>query len=218
MHSKRTRAGADKPAETLRPPESLWGIAWRLMANPRTAVVVVSLVVTTYLTARVAGYDLMLPILERFRTQSQTSSVDISGTWKYRCATIGRPFREWGGIASIHQEMSPYGIQWKLFGQRLWETSLDKQGKPHKQELLTPLPWETNWGAVTSATSEPMVRYGYRISTPEGTIEGYAYADIITAGTKPSRMVGKFYQLPPFQPLHGRMEFRATVDASDTQW
>lgn len=143
------------------------------------------------------------------------AKVSISGNWKYKCTVIGGPFHEWGGTAKITQETTPFGVQWRLSGQRLWETTTNASGKKTTTQLQTPYPWESNWGVITS---EPGVRYGYRIATADGEIEGYAYGDIITSEGQADTIVGKFYELPPVKPQHGKMEFRRMINSSDTGW
>jgi len=149
------------------------------------------------------------------RSEQSASVFDISGDWKYKCTVVGTPFTEWGGTAKIKQDNTPSGVQWKLFGERLWETSADTSGSRTTVHLPTPYQWETNWGVVTS---EPAVRFGYRIATAEGTIEGYAYGSIKLLEGKPDAFIGKFFQLPPYKAVHGKLEFRRMVNSADTTW
>ena len=149
------------------------------------------------------------------RSERPVLKFDISGDWKYKCTVIGTPFNEWGGTVEIKQETTPFEVQWKLFGQRLWEATAGVSGNKTTHQLPTPYPWETNWGTITS---EPAVRFAYRIATAEGTIEGYAYGEIKESEEKPDVIIGKFYQLPPYKPVHGKLEFRRMLNSSDISW
>ncbi len=194
------------------PPSSWPMFWWRVIRDPKAVLTVLLVATAVYVGLRIAGYDIVPPLLARLGVSTIARNLDISGEWEYRCTVIGSPFYEWGGIATIRQEATPYGIQWKLFGQRLWDTKSDESGNRISRDLPTPVPWETNWGIVTS---EPAVRYAYRITNEEGTIEGYAYGDIAGSTGRPDQLTGKFYQLPPYKALHGRMEFRRIVNHTD---
>jgi|tagenome__1003787_1003787.scaffolds.fasta_scaffold20891541_3 hypothetical protein len=196
-------------------PNSLFGLIWKILRDWKTLLTVLILAIVIYLGLRFAGYDILPPLLTKLGVSTVHRALDISGRWKYRCTEIGTPFYEWGGTVTAYERATPYGIQWSLYGQRLWESTTDATGKRMTEDLPTPYPWQTNWGVVTA---EPAVRYGYIITTSEGTIEGYAYGDIENSTGRADRIIGKFYQLPPYKPSHGRMEFRRMVDASDTKW
>lgn len=196
-------------------PSSWPGLAWRVLMNAKALLSALSVLLIGYVGLRMAGFDVLPPVLAKFGVTTVGRTLDISGSWKYRCTSIGTPFYGWGGTARIRQEVTPYGIQWKLYGQRLWETKGDESGKKTTLALPTPYAWETNWGAITP---EPAVRFSYRISTNEGTIEGYAYGDIKETGGIPQTIMGKFYQLPPYKPIHGTLELKRMVNDSDTTW
>jgi hypothetical protein len=68
------------------------------------------------------------------------SKVSISGNRKYRCAVIGGPFNAWCGAAKITQETTPFGVQWSLSGERLWETTTTASDKTTTTQLQTPYP------------------------------------------------------------------------------
>lgn len=79
----------------------------------------------------------------------------------------------------------------------------------------TPYPWGSSWGVITHG---PRVRYGYRIATADGEIQGHAYGDIINSEGQLDAIVGKFYELPPVKLKHGKMEFRRMINSSDIGW
>lgn len=186
-----------------------------VLTNPKVFLALLVLLVLLYVLLRAAGYDVLPPLLAKLGLKTVKRNIDISGDWKYRCTVIGGPFCEWGGTASIRQEVTAYGIQWKLFGQRLWENEECEPANKVTRPLPTAYPWETNWGIITP---EPSVRFGYRITTAEGTIEGHAYGDIKYSRGKPQVIVGKFYQLPPYKPVHGKLEFERILNESETSW
>lgn len=194
---------------------SFWDFLRWLLLRPKVSAALLAVVVVVYVGLRVAGYDLIPPLLAKLGMTTVSRRLNISGDWKYRCTVIGGPFHEWGGRVRISQETTGYGVQWKLYGQRLWETTTDDSGKQKTQQLPTSYPWETNWGVITA---EPSVRFTYRISTADGTIEGYSYGEIEETAGVPDRIVGKFYQLPPYEPVHGRLDFRRMINASDLSW
>lgn len=195
-------------------PSSWPSFVWRILNEPRMLIIILSLVLVVYIGLRIVGYDVLPPILSRLGISPVAVSMDISGKWKYKCAVIGGSFREWGGTATIRQEATPYGIEWKLYGQRFWTTTADEAGKKHTDTLATPFPWETIWGVITP---EPAMRFAYRIDTDNGKIEGYAFGDIQESNGKPNQIIGKFYHLPPSSPLHGRMEMRRMVNDGDVE-
>jgi len=188
-------------------------LLWRLITHPVSLGVALVAVFILFVALRMAGYDILEPVLHKFHLSTVPPFLDIAGKWDYKCTPIDAKFREWGGTAIIHEEATRYGITWKLFGQRKWETHTNDAGEQVRRDLQTPFPWETNWGVITP---EPAVRFGYRITTVEGIIEGYAYCDVDKAKGAPTRMIGKFYQFSPFQPTHGRAEFtrRSDIDGS----
>jgi hypothetical protein len=150
------------------------------------------------------------------RLNSGLSKISISGNWKYRCTVIGGALHEWGGTAIITQETTPFGLQWKLNGQREWERTVDvSTAKASTTQLPTPYPWESKWGIITS---EPAMRYGYSIATAKGEIDGYGYGAINSSQGQSDTIIGKFYQLPPLDPVHGKMEFRRMINSTDTSW
>lgn len=194
-------------------PNSWPALVWKF-CEPRRLIIIISLVLVVYVALRISGHDVLPPILSKIGISPVAASMDISGKWKYKCTVIGTPFLEWGGAATIRQESTPYGIQWKLYGQRFWKTTVDESGNKHTENLLTPFPWETIWGVITP---EPAMRFAYIIDIGNVKVEGYAYGDIQESNGRPNRIIGKFYHLPPSLPLHGRMEMRRINDG-DAEW
>jgi hypothetical protein len=75
--------------------------------------------------------------------------------------------------------------------------------------------WQTDWGAITASRS---LKFTYSITTKDGNIKGYASGDIQSSDGRPQVLIGEFWQLPPFKPLHGTMEFRRRINESDIEW
>jgi len=137
---------------------------------------------------------------------------NISGDWEYICQESGTQYSH-GGISKIEQKMTPYGMQWYLYGTRKWVSKKETNFKP--QLLNPPFNWQTSWGAITG---ENLLRFTYIITTPDGTIEGYAWGTIKGGKSNPHTIEGNFYQLPPFRPMFGTVILRRMSSAEDLKW
>lgn len=137
---------------------------------------------------------------------------NISGAWEYICKQSGTQYSH-GGISKIEQKTTPYGPQWNLQGTRKWVAKKETNFKPTVVD--PPFNWQTTWGAITD---ENLLRFTYTITTPDGTIEGYAWGVIKGEKSKPHTIEGNFYQLPPFQPMFGTFELRRMSNDSDLRW
>jgi hypothetical protein len=181
-----------------------------LLTHPLVWLTLILVVVLIYLVLRKSGYDPLPPLLAKFGINTVGKATDVSGKWKYRCTAIGIE-RQWGGTCEIAQATTPYGVEWKLTGHRRWGRDANHVIKT----LEPPFYWETVWGAITDKNT---VRFTYSIATKSGNVEGYAYGDIKAEGGLPKAIDGKFYQLPPFEPEHGVIEFRRMANDGDTLW
>jgi hypothetical protein len=139
---------------------------------------------------------------------------DIEGDWKYRCTRDGDEHQH-GGTCNIHVEQTAFGIEFVIIGQRLW-TAKKVNGMWQRLVLESPQDWRNSWGAITDKDT---MRYDYSIENKGGNVHGYSWATIKdNLQGKPVSFVGKFYQLPPFDPFFGRQEFQRMSDSSDTEW
>jgi len=138
---------------------------------------------------------------------------DISGTWEYKCTQHGGG-NEWGGVAMIRQERTPYGLSFRISGQRDWSHYWNEK-KDTTEKINPPFSWNTNWGWITG---KDQIKFTYEITTVGGTIQGYAVGAVAFENGRPSSFSGSFYQLPPYQSLFGGMDFRKTKDFSDRKW
>ncbi len=207
MKPKKASPKVTKPASWLE-------LIWHVLRNPRLLATVVSIVFLAYIGARLAGYDILPPLLAKIGLDTYPRSVDITGKWKYRCVAIGTNYQH-GGTCEISEKATPYGIEWRLSGHRRWFGASDGSGRANVTNLPTPYYWETQWGAITASRS---VKFTYSITTADGTIEGYCYGDIQSVEKRPQVIIGKFFQLPPFKPLHGVLEFRRMSTDDDMNW
>jgi len=181
------------------PPDTVPGLLYWLVTHPVYVPAVVGALVVLYLGARILGYDLIPPMLAKLGVPTYRRGVNIAGEWTYECTAFQSDLR-WGGECTIEQRATPYGLTWQLSGVRQWEA----QPGALKVHLATPLPWGTEWGAFVDKNT---VVFVYTLSKGEGEVKGYARATITVTDGRPSRLDGNFYQLPPFQALHGALKF-----------
>ncbi len=191
-----------------------WGFAFAVLRSPIAVASAFALLIGVYGAFRVVGYDIVPVLLNVLGLRSYPHKVDISGRWKYRCIALGTNYQH-GGTCEVQQESTDFGIQWKLSGRRLWTGMCDPDGKCQVTTLNPPIYWETDWGIISGAAS---LKFTYSVGTSEGTVQGYATGAIELLDGHPSRIVGAFYQLPPFKPLHGSLEFRRCAGESDANW
>jgi Protein kinase domain len=123
---------------------------------------------------------------------------DFSGEWEYECAALDKEYSH-GGTCLMEARRSQYGVEFKIIGQRKWR----KIGKGDREEIE--FVWHNSWGLITGNNS---LRFEYSVERPEGPIFGYGWAHIEFENGKPKRVKGNFYQVPPIDPLFGRMEFK----------
>lgn len=155
--------------------------------------------------ARISEVGVRLSALE-----AQGKPIDITGRWKYQCTAVGTDEYQWGGTCLIEQEKAPLGITWRLSGQRGW---VNRGGTT--QRLKPSWYWQTEWGTITDKKT---IRFGYSITTDQATIQGYAYGVIKEVDGVANAIDGKFFQLPPFVPEHGLLEFRRMRSNKDVAW
>lgn len=174
------------------------------------AIIVLALVLVIIATAilRVRGYDILPGLLAKLRITAVPKAINISGKWKYRCTTSKED--QWGGRAFIELHVTPRAVTWKLTGHRTWE----KKGGT-TTTLEPSLYWETEWGTITDSNT---IRFGYTVTTDLGTIHAYSHGVIKSVDGAPSVIDGKFFQLSPFEPKHGLVEFRRMVNDADLGW
>jgi hypothetical protein len=123
---------------------------------------------------------------------------NIAGTWEYSCRAMDTKYSH-GGTATIEMRDSTYGPQWQLTGERRWR---ERDGG-HEEGIN--FHWETNWAAFTE---QDRLKYTYDIQTDRGAVLGYADGSITEwKDGKPSVIRGRFYQLPPLDPMYGTYEF-----------
>lgn len=181
-----------------------------VILHPIVWLTALALVFLFYLLLRKHGFDPLPPLFARIGINTIGETTDISGKWKYRCTVISVD-RQWGGTCDIEQTSTPYGIGWKLHGHRRWTKNSALPTTP----LAAAFYWEPQWGAITDRST---MRFTYSIATNSGNVEGYAYGDIKVVDGAPKAIDGKFYQLPPFEPVHGIIEFRRMSNDEDTVW
>jgi hypothetical protein len=131
---------------------------------------------------------------------------EIEGKWEYECISEKRKH---GGYCTITRDRSGFGLGWTINGQRQWRKELDGKIWVDREVDDSGATWDSTWAAFTD---ENTVRFEYRIK--DGVPKfGYAYGrfegkDVIK---------GRFFQLPPVDPVDGSMKFvrvtSATVDA-----
>lgn len=140
-------------------------------------------------------------------------TVDISGEWKYRCSAHGTNYQH-GGICTIRMKDSVFGEEWTLSGQRLW-TRAWTDSKTNDTIIKPSFHWSTSWGQITG---DDNLKFTYTIETSEGTIQGFCTGVIRSENGRPNFIRGNFYQLPPYRPLFGGLEFQRMTNSTDTTW
>lgn len=203
-------------ATTSQPPPSSWPdlIKW-ILSTPKMLVLVLAIIVVACLLVivaaailRVRGYDVFAGLLAKLGIKAVPKALNISGKWKYRCTASKDD--QWGGRAVIELRVTPRVVTWKLAGHRTWEK------KGGTTTTLDPsLYWETDWGTITDRNT---IRFGYTVTADRGTIHGYSHGVIKSVEGVPAAIDGKFFQLPPFEPKHGLLEFRRMVNDADLGW
>jgi hypothetical protein len=132
-----------------------------------------------------------------FSQPSMDPATDISGNWQYNCDALDRKYSH-GGDLVIKTRMTPYGPQWQLAGTRRWRV-IDGT----REEIS--YNWSTEWGAFTD---NDRIKYTYQIATDKGVVIGCADGAITEwKNGRPARMAGRFYQLPPLDPMYGSYVF-----------
>src|SRR5579872_1894537 len=111
---------------------------WELLTKkPRFLAIALLFVLAVYIVGRVAGYDVIPPLLDKIGVNTFPRSVDITGKWKYRCIAAETNYQH-GGTCDIEEHATPYGIEWRLSGHRRWIGSLDANGKLTSTDLNPP--------------------------------------------------------------------------------
>jgi len=141
-------------------------------------------------------------------------TADISGEWKYRCTQHGQNYQH-GGVCTITKEGAGFVPSYRITGQRLWTHRWTDADAGKIVDYPSPLTWTSEWAAQTDQDS---VKFIYTISTPTGTVRGFADGKLHAEGGKVSLIFGSFYQLPPFEPLFGAIEFRPRTGDNDVAW
>jgi hypothetical protein len=150
-----------------------------------------------------------------FYTEQQPvpNAPDLSGEWEYKCTQHGVG-DEHGGVATICRDGRPYAPGFCMAGRRDWVHTWDKQGD-EARTIDPPFSWNSSWGAITE---KDVIRFTYTITTQDGTINGYALGNIKYSNGRASEFTGSYYQLPPFKPQYGGLDFRRMKDSSDRKW
>lgn len=143
-------------------------------------------------------------------------AVDISGEWKYRCTQQDANYQH-GGVCTITKEGAGFVPTYKITGQRYWShrwTETDP-GKP--VYYPKPLTWNSEWAAQTDDNS---LKFTYTVETPKGIVKGFTDGKLHVKDRKAFFIFGSFYQLPPFDPFLGAIEFkrRENNNDNDTSW
>ncbi len=122
---------------------------------------------------------------------------DLTGDWTYLCTAHDKDYQHGGGC-TFETSRTSYGLELRVLGQRLWYQ--EAQGERKKITWN----WHSSWGMITG---ENKIKFEYSVEQKEGSIKGYVWADIVVDHGKPVELKGNFYQLPPYNPLFGNLEF-----------
>lgn len=153
-------------------------------------------------------------------------ALDISGEWKYHCVgdLSSTPYiykdqvvksYEHGGVCQIDVNPTEFGIEWRLYGQRMWVNWTDSHGSFHKDRLSPAVNWQTDWGVMTARDA---LKFTYRVETSEGPVLGFGWATVSGTNNRGESIEGSFYQLPPRKTIYGTMEFRRRTSPTDVDW
>lgn len=193
---------------------SWMGLVWRIVSNVKLLIILVVLILATYFILKFSGVDIIALLLNKgIETQKEIKVeqvVDISGSWYYRCTSLGKAFDhggyEHGGIVTFQKITTPYGEKLKIVGQRQWHTVRGNKGRDKKIKLEIPINWTTDTGQYTSRTS---IEYVYNTTLKNGSYEGYSKADILLDEYgNPTKLIGTFqYRIPSEIALRGNLEF-----------
>lgn len=136
--------------------------------------------------------------------QPLASTPDLVGEWEYKCTQHGKGY-EHGGVCIIQKEKSSYGCRFRISGERTWHRNWSSNNQSNKRIQIDPgFSWSTDWCAITGKDE---IRLSYTITTNDGTIKGYGKGLIKYENGGSKAIVGTFYQLPPYNAIHGGMEF-----------
>ena len=186
-----------------------------VVSHPCISAAVSGVLGLLYLYVRSQGYDILPSVLRRLGIKAVKNTYDISGKWEYICTGIDQKL-EHGGECTIELITSVFGVHWKLSGERRWLKQFNQNKEIGVRILDPPFPWSTDFGAFASKAS---ILYTYTITKKNNTIRGFGEGTIETGPRgRPSIIKGRFYQLPPDEPVYGQAEFRRMLHESDYKW
>jgi hypothetical protein len=213
-------------------PTSVWALAWRIIRNPKLLAAILALFLVAYIALRLAGHDVLPPLLGKLglntfpnsinisQTNAIPKSMDITGKWEYESDVINKGNKPgstcgWGGTVEITMQPVQYGVEFKLVGQRKWVKELDRSGVIKKRGLNPSYGWQSDWGGITSERS---IKLTYAITTSETVIQGLISGNLdspLDLDGRPQKISATFFQMSPNSPLFGRTLFRRMTSDDD---